>query len=140
MPSEDTPFLFHHPSRKVRRRPLRDFWKDLTCRVQAGRTCLIASDRELRELNRRFRGKNHATDVLSFPPDEIVISLDRALTQAAECGHSVEDELKILMLHGVLHLAGMDHETDSGQMARAESKWRRKLGLPLGLVERSPTI
>jgi probable rRNA maturation factor len=105
-------------------------------------TCLISDDTHLRELNRKFRRKDYATDVLSFPSadgaaGELAISLDRAAQQAAECGHSVEDELRILMLHGVLHLAGMDHETDSGEMARAETRWRKRLGLPPGLVERS---
>jgi probable rRNA maturation factor len=105
-------------------------------------TCLIADDRQLRELNRQFRRKDYATDVLSFPsangaPGELAISLDRAAAQAAEFGHTVEEELRILILHGVLHLSGMDHETDSGQMARAESRWRKRFGLPAGLVERS---
>ena len=137
MPAEEFPLLFHHPSRRVRRRPLRAFWRDLARRIGAGATCLIATDRELRGLNRRFRGQNYATDVLSFPPGEIAISFDRALALAAEYGHSVEKELRILMLHGILHLSGMDHETDSGEMARAEEIWRRKLGLPIGLVERA---
>ena len=99
--------------------------------------CLIASDAELQKLNRKFRGKNYATDVLSFPPEDIAISFDRAAAQAAELGHSVEDELRILMLHGLLHLAGMDHETDGGAMARAEARWRKRLGLPSGLIERA---
>ena len=61
----------------------------------------------------------------------------RARAQASEYGHSIEDELRILMLHGVLHLKGMDHESDSGEMARAERRWRKKLGLPGGLIERA---
>jgi probable rRNA maturation factor len=137
MSCEPIAFLFQHPSRQVRRRPLREFWAGLTRRIGAGCTCLIASDRELRALNRRFRGKDYATDVLSFPPTEIAISYDRAAAQAAEYGHSVEEELRILMLHGVLHLAGMDHETDSGEMSRTEIRWRKKLGLPLSLLERN---
>ena len=68
---------------------------------------------------------------------EIAISIDRAAAQAKECGHSLADELRILMLHGALHLAGMDHESDSGEMARAEGRWRKKLGLPDGLIERA---
>ena len=100
-------------------------------------TCLIASDTELRELNRKFRGKSYATDVLSFPPDDIAISFDRAAAQAAELGHGVEDELRILMLHGLLHLAGMDHDADNSAMARAEARWRKRLGLPSGLIERA---
>jgi probable rRNA maturation factor len=139
MPLEETSVLFRHPSRSILRGPLRDFWKDLGRRTGACRasTCLITTDRELRALNRRFRGKNYATDVLSFPPRDIAISLDRALVQAFEQGHSLNEELKILMLHGILHLIGMDHETDAGEMARAEARWRRKLGLPQGLTERS---
>lgn len=67
---------------------------------------------------------------------DVVISWDRARAQAAEHGHSVADEIRILMLHGALHLAGMDHENDGGQMARAERRWRKKLNLPEGLIER----
>jgi probable rRNA maturation factor len=143
MPSEDATFLFRHPFRGVLRRPLRKFWIDLVrgLRLRAA-TCLISTDSELRALNKRFRGKDYSTDVLSFmphgaAPKEIAISLDRARAQAWEHGHSADEELRILMLHGALHLAGMDHEKDSGEMARAEAKWRRRLGLPAGLVERS---
>ncbi len=100
-------------------------------------TCLIATDEELQTLNQEFCGKNYATDVLSFPPDDIAISFDRAAAQAAELGHTVEDELRILILHGLLHLAGMDHERDGGAMKRAEARWRKRLGLPSGLIERT---
>lgn len=134
-----TSVLFRHPSPHVGRRDLRQFLKDLAKEILPGQavTCLIAPDRELQKLNREFRGKNYATDVLSFPPDDIAISFDRAAAQAAERGHSVEDELRILMLHGLLHLAGMDHDTDKGAMARAEIRWRKRLGLPSGLIERA---
>jgi probable rRNA maturation factor len=98
---------------------------------------LIASDAELQKLNQKFRGKDYPTDVLSFPPDDIAISFDRAAAQSAELGHSVEDELRILILHGLLHLAGMDHETDGGSMKRTEARWRKKLDLPSGLIERA---
>jgi probable rRNA maturation factor len=67
---------------------------------------------------------------------DIAISLGRARAQARAFGHSIEQEIQILMLHGVLHLCGHDHETDSGAMARAEKRWRAKLGLPNGLIER----
>jgi probable rRNA maturation factor len=67
---------------------------------------------------------------------DIAISLARARAQAREFGHAIEQEIQILMLHGVLHLMGHDHETDSGAMARAEKRWRSKLGLPNGLIER----
>ena len=145
MSPDDIPLLFH-TFRRVDRAELRGFLAELTRRVTRGRiiTCLIATDAEVRRLNRQFRGKNQATDVLSFPPanpngvaGDIAISIDRARIQAAERGHSLADELRILMLHGALHLAGMDHESDSGEMARAEGRWRRKLGLPDGLIERA---
>ncbi|MEZ5399849.1 MAG: rRNA maturation RNase YbeY [Bryobacteraceae bacterium] len=105
--------------------------------------CLIAGDGELRRLNREFLGKDAPTDVLSFPSGtgegrlgELAISADRARAQAADHGHGVEDEIGILMLHGVLHLMGMDHERDRGAMRRAEGRFRKRLGLPLGLIER----
>jgi probable rRNA maturation factor len=149
MSLDDIPLLFHtssHTSPRINREELRGFLDELTRRVARGRTitCLIANDAEIRRLNRQFRGQNHATDVLSFPPanvnglaGDIAISIDRAREQATERGHSLADELRILMLHGALHLAGMDHESDSGEMARAESRWRKRLGLPVGLIERS---
>lgn len=149
MSADDIPLLFHpstQRSRRVDREELCGFLSELTRRVARGRTitCLIANDAEVRRLNRFFRGKDHATDVLSFPPaktnglaGDIAISIDHARVQAAERGHSLADELRILMLHGALHLAGMDHESDSGEMARAETRWRKKLGLPDGLIERT---
>lgn len=106
--------------------------------------CLITDDHELRKLNRQFRGVDYATDVLSFPAEEdsgmlgeLAISAARASAQAREFGHSALDEIRVLMLHGVLHLTGMDHETDRGEMARAEARWRRKLDLPTGLIARA---
>jgi len=113
--------------------------------ISHGVTCVITTDEHLRELNRRFRGRDRATDVLSFPTSdsngagEIAISCERAIVQAAEHGHSVQDELRILILHGVLHLSGMDHETDNGEMARAEAQLRKRYGLPTGLIERTAT-
>lgn len=142
MSPDDIPLLFHHPTPGLRRKELREFFQDAAQRIVRGRevACLITSDAELRRLNRQFLGKNHATDVLSFPSvdgGEIAISIDRAKAQAAEHGHRAADEVRILMLHGLLHLAGMDHENDSGEMARAEVRWRKKFGLPLGLIERN---
>lgn len=105
----------------------------------ASLTVALVRDRKIRELNLRFRGKNHATDVLSFPAGEpgdgvatdylgdIVISADTAVRQAKEASHSVERELSELVIHGVLHLCGYDHETDQGEMNRLELKLRRKL-------------
>src|SRR6516225_6045410 len=102
MSADDPHLLFHHPSRRVRRTPLREFLSALAKRAARGRaiTCLITTDAELRRLNKQFRGKNYAADVLSFPPDEMAISLDRAAAQARELGHSLDEELRILMLHG----------------------------------------
>jgi probable rRNA maturation factor len=148
MSPDDIPLLYR-TSHTGRREELRQFLAVLTRRVTRGRpiSCLIAEDAEIRRLNRQYRGKNHATDVLSFPAagrngfaGDIAISIDRARVQAAEMGHSLADELRILMLHGALHLAGMDHETDSGEMARAERSWRKRLGLPDGLIERAQGV
>ena len=107
---------------------------------------LVTSSRELRALNARFRDKDEPTDVLSFPPlsrvpedfaGDIAISADIAARNAKQLGHSAADELKILILHGVLHLAGHDHERDNGSMARKEQRLRRRLKLPTALIERS---
>ena len=136
--------LFEHPSRKIARRDLRMFLRRTAEQVVGRRqvNCLITGDAQLRALNREFRGKDSPTDVLSFPAaeggGEIAISLDTAVRQAAELGHCAEQELRILILHALLHLAGMDHETDSGEMRRAEARWRRRLGLVKGLIERAP--
>lgn len=145
MSADDIPLLFH-TSRKMRRTELRRFLEDVIQRVARGRSiaCLVTGDAEVRRLNRRFRGKNSTTDVLSFPSSDkngfagdLAISVDRARRQAAEQGHSLEDELRILILHGALHLTGLDHENDAGRMARSEAYWRRRLDLPLGLIERA---
>jgi probable rRNA maturation factor len=143
----------------LRRAAIERFANRLRKEVAKGRAfdILITGDAELRRLNRDFRGQDYATDVLSFPPEpeplpkppteprpsgsvcflgDIAISLGRARAQAREFGHSIEQEVQILMLHGVLHLCGHDHESDSGAMARAEKRWRASLGLPNGLIER----
>ena len=110
---------------------------------------LVTSSAELRSLNRQFRGKDQPTDVLSFPSPlvertkarrvagDVAISADIARENAGRLGHSVADELKILALHGILHLAGFDHERDNGEMARKESRLRRQLRLEVGLIERT---
>ncbi len=137
--------LFHVPARGIRRRDLQQFARSLQEQVSKGRPfdCLITGDEDLRQWNRQFRKKDYATDVLSFPSDgadgtagEIAISLDRAKSQAAEFGHTTDEEIRILMLHGLLHLIGMDHETDRGKMASAERRWRKMLGLSTSLIER----
>ena len=103
----------------------------------------ITSDAEMRELNRRFRRKNKTTDVLSFPSEmpklagDIAISADIAAGNAEQLGHPLETELKILILHGLLHLAGYDHETDNGEMEAKETSLREMLKLPTGLIERT---
>ena len=109
-----------------------------------GEVCvLVTSNREVRELNRRYRRRHKATDVLSFPSPQprvagdIAISAEIAAVNAATLGHSVETELKILILHGMLHLAGYDHENDRGEMATREAALRHSFKLPLGLIERT---
>ena len=103
----------------------------------------ITSSAEMRKLNRRFRRKNKPTDVLSFPSDmprlagDIAISAEIAAANAEQLGHPVDTELKILILHGLLHLAGYDHETDDGEMQAKEAKLRQRLKLPVGLIERT---
>jgi probable rRNA maturation factor len=113
-------------------------------RLRGTVTVLLTTDRTIRRLNREFRGKDKATDVLSFPASamaggeagDLAISVPTARKQGTACGHALGVELKVLMLHGLLHLAGYDHETDTGQMARRERALRAKLRLPLGLIER----
>ena len=102
----------------------------------------------MRTLNRTWRGVDKATDVLSFPAGDgpgpakhlgdLVISRDTAGRQARTEGHSLATELRVLALHGLLHLLGYDHERDSGRMARIERRLRRQGGLPAGLIERGP--
>jgi probable rRNA maturation factor len=120
----------------------------------------VVSDARVRALNRRYRGVNRATDVLSFPATaapratsleprvtsnepgdkvlgDIVIARGVARQQAREAGHSELTEWRVLALHGLLHLLGYDHERDGGRMQRAESRLRRRGGLPGGLIERA---
>jgi len=112
---------------------------------------LVTSSAAVRELNRQFRGQNKATDVLSFPSTsptskthkpaslagDVAISADIALENSIRLGHAVSQEIKILALHGILHLAGFDHERDNGRMAREEARLRRALRLPAALIERA---
>jgi probable rRNA maturation factor len=106
---------------------------------------LVTSSRELQGLNYRFRGKKKPTDVLSFPAmpgltrgfaGDVAISAEIAASNARRLGHTAAEEIKILTLHAVLHLAGYDHEQDNGQMERKEQRLRKELGLPVGLIER----
>lgn len=107
----------------------------------------IVSDARMRALNRAFRGVDRVTDVLAFPSavmeagdesslGDIVIARGRASRQARDAGHPLWKELRVLALHGLLHLAGYDHETDEGEMARVEARLRGKGGLPAGLIDR----
>ena len=94
----------------------------------------FVDDESMRELNRKFRRKNKTTDVLTFPGDgpllgEIVISVDQARRQAADEKHSLATEVRYLVLHGILHAMGYDHETDHGEMNALEVKVRAKVGL-----------
>lgn len=119
-----------------------------TVKLKGSVNILVTTSAEVRSLNRRFRGKNKATDVLSFPAEapgtgkralagDIAISADVAAQNASSLGHSTAEEVKILALHGILHLAGFDHERDSGQMARKEVVLRQRFKLPTGLIERA---
>jgi probable rRNA maturation factor len=144
-------------SRNLRQPSARTLTRNLTrflaeaqvaVRLRGQVTILLTTDAAIRSLNRRFRGKNKPTDVLSFPAEnllqsqekiagDLAISVPTARRQAAEHGHGLTAELRILILHGLLHLAGYDHEIDDGQMHRREHQLRTRLGLPQGLIERS---
>jgi probable rRNA maturation factor len=109
-----------------------------------GDVCVaLVSDARMKALNRQFRGKDKVTDVLSFPAGtrgflgDIVIAAGVAKQQAKAAGHSLKTEIRILTLHGLLHLLGYDHDADDGKMARVEARLRKKAGLPEGLIERS---
>jgi probable rRNA maturation factor len=119
-------------------------------RLRGSVSIAIVSDARLRALNRRYRRVNAATDVLSFPAGpsleppassvclgDIVIARGVARRQAREAGHSELTELKVLALHGLLHLLGYDHDIDDGRMRRVEQRLRRKAGLRAGLIERA---
>lgn len=131
------------------RRGLEVFLRDAqsAAGLEGSVSVLFTGDKEIRRLNRDFRGKDKATDVLSFPAGDgvgrrrtagdLAISLETAAREAERRGHALDLELRVLLLHGVLHLAGFDHETDSGQMARKENALRKRLGLEHGLIART---
>jgi len=109
-----------------------------------GDVCVaLVSDARMRALNRQFRGKDRVTDVLSFPAEtrgflgDVVIAAGVAKKQAKAAGHSLNTEIRVLTLHGLLHLLGYDHSSDDGKMARIEARLRKKAGLPEGLIERA---
>ncbi|MFL6203470.1 MAG: rRNA maturation RNase YbeY [Thermoanaerobaculia bacterium] len=127
-----------YPEAAARR--LRPWLERLTAALVEGPASLgvrFASDRELHRMNRDYRGKDRPTDVLSFPgssgetPDggrhlgDVLISVPTARRQAEDRGHPAERELKVLLLHGLLHCLGYDHETDRGEMERLERRLRR---------------
>jgi probable rRNA maturation factor len=135
--------------RPVRAPGLAAWLAELAPRAAAGTlTVVITSDRKIRALNRQWRGVDQATDVLSFPAGDgpgpgghlgdLVIARETAARQARQEGHALATELRVLALHGLLHLLGYDHEHDSGDMARLERRLRRRGGLPAGLIERAP--
>jgi len=149
---EGSTVTFRRPAKDVRPRALQRFARKMQREVAGGRAfdCLITGDAEMRRLNRRFRGQDHRTDVLSFPSSglaaplpqlgDLAISIQRARAQGRALGHGAEHEIRILMLHGLLHLLGMDHETDHGRMGRSEKRWRMRLGLAGGLIERANPV
>ena len=145
--SDNGPTLLNRQRRvKLSIPPLQDFLRRLQREVAAGSpviVCLV-SDAVMRRYQKRFRGLNQPTDVLSFPDGaagragDLLVSVETARLQARRLGHSVETEIRILLLHGLLHLLGFDHEAprDAARMARAERRWRKRLALPQGLMER----
>jgi probable rRNA maturation factor len=114
--------------------------------LRQGASILLTTNREMKSLNLRFRGKAAPTDVLSFSAPagleshiagDIAISTEMAAQNAKRLGHSAAEEVKVLALHGLLHLAGYDHERDNGLMEQEEHRLRVSLGLPDGLIERA---
>jgi probable rRNA maturation factor len=111
-------------------------------RARGTMTIAIVPDGRVRQLNRRYRRKDAATDVLSFPSGDrghlgdVVIAAGVARRQARQAGHSLQHELRVLALHGLLHLLGYDHARDGGRMARVEARLRLRGGLREGLIER----
>ena len=128
------------------KRVLTQFIHTLCSRIAGSRPliCLLSGDAHLQQLNRDFLGHDYPTDVLAFPstalePElgQIAISLQRAALQAREFGHSTQEEIKILLLHGTLHLTGLDHERGDTSMAREEKRWRAEFNLPETLIARA---
>jgi probable rRNA maturation factor len=115
----------------------------IAVRLRGDVAVLVTGNREIQKLNKEFRKKNKPTDVISFPSEvngvagDIAISAEIAQANARKLGHDAAAELKILILHGMLHLAGFDHEVDAGEMARKEARLRKQFRLPVGLIERA---
>jgi probable rRNA maturation factor len=137
--------ILKRPVRGVSQRALTEFVAQ-ACRaagLKGSVTVMVTNSREMRSLNAQFRGKKKATDVLSFPSalddgfaGDIAVSLEIAARNARLLEHSLAEEVQILVLHGILHLAGYDHEDDEGEMAERERQLRRRFKLPTGLIER----
>ena len=142
--------LLKRPVKGLSQRSLTDFVAQACGAVglKGSVTVMVTDSREMRSLNSRFRGKSQATDVLSFPPPmigngfagDIAVSIEIASRNARSLGHSLGQEVQVLVLHGVLHLAGYDHESDEGGMAEKELRLRRRFKLPTGLIERAKRI
>lgn len=106
---------------------------------------LLTDDDEISKINREFRGIDKATDVLSFPSDpfpnaplgSIIISVDKVQSVSEELGHTPDDEIALLFIHGILHLVGYDHEVDSGEMRERERELVNEFNLPLSLIVRT---
>lgn len=146
MESEPHPIsIENRSSARLARGPLVTFAGKVraTLRLRGDIAILITSNDELQRLNREFRGKDKPTDVLSFPSDlrghagDIAISAEIAAESARQRKLTVTEETKVLILHGLLHLAGYDHETDDGTMARKEQLLRRRFGLSESLIART---
>lgn len=156
MPDEDQPpglqLAVTDESGRPARAPGLSAWlkRVAPARARGAVSIALVPDQVMRRLNRRFAGIDRATDVLSFPAapvppasragvllGDVVIATGVARQQARDAGHSYPTELRVLALHGLLHLLGYDHHADGGRMARVESRLRRKGGLPAGVIERA---
>jgi probable rRNA maturation factor len=146
--NEEKLLIFETRARLCPRRELEAFARQLSAELAGARPfcALVTTDARLQALNREFRGLDASTDVLSFPSGDaagslgdIAISIGHARRQAREHGHDAATEIRVLLLHGLLHLLGHDHESDRGQMRRLETRLRRRYALPAGLIERTRT-
>jgi probable rRNA maturation factor len=144
--SSDRFLIFETRAAGCPRRELEAFAAQLSVELAGARPfcALVTTEARLHELNREFRHVDASTDVLSFPSGDsagplgdIAISVAHARRQALEFGHATATEIRVLLLHGLLHLLGHDHETDRGRMRRLETRLRQRYGLPAGLIERT---
>ena len=143
----DEPWYFENRQRKIAfdESKVCEFLSRISHDLAAGGefSVVVSSDEAVRKANRRFRNESKTTDVLSFPDGEggylgdLLIAASRAAKQARDHGHSVEEEINALALHGILHLNGYDHESDRGEMNSEEERLRAKYGLKSGLIARA---